>query len=116
MLNALDGLARLSLARSDAADAAERIEALLAQAGGGDAASPDTLAGIYEHLIRLTMHRVWTAVGDPPADPLLDAAHALVTAEADRIRDAELRERYLGRFAEHREIVALRNAKQDGPD
>ena len=116
VLNALEGLARVALARGDAAEAVGRIEVLLAQAGGGDPASPETLAGTYEHLIRLTMHRVWTAVGDRRAGPLLAAAHALVTTEADRIRDTGLRESYMGRIAEHREIGALRSAKEASPD
>ena len=114
VLNALDGLARVALTRQDAGEAAGFVDALLAQAGGGDPCAPETLAGTYEHLIRLTMHRAWAAVGDPRADALIDGAHALLIAEADRIRDAALRESFLTRIAEHREIVARWQARRAG--
>jgi len=113
-VNALGGLARVALARDDVADAARLVEALLGYAGGGDPGAPETLAGTYEHLNRLTMHLVWRAVGDGRADALLAAAHALLIAEADRIRDAGLRDSFLTRIAEHREIVRLHARRDDG--
>jgi hypothetical protein len=60
------------------------------------------------------MHRAWAAVGDRRADALIDGAHALLIAEADRIRDAALRESFLTRIAEHREIVARWQARRAG--
>jgi class 3 adenylate cyclase/tetratricopeptide (TPR) repeat protein len=114
VLNALDGLARVALTRQDADEAARFVNALLAQAGGGDPCAPEMLAGTYEHLIRLTTHRAWAAVGDPRAGALLGGAHALLIAEADRIRDASLRESFLTQIAEHREIVARWQAWRAG--
>ena len=107
VLNALDGLARVALAHGDAAEAVARVDALLAYAGGGDPALPETLAGTYEHLLRLTIGRVWVAIGDGRAEPLIAAARSLLLAEADRIDDAGLRESFLTRIEEHRELVVL---------
>ena len=113
VLNALEGLARVALCRGDPAEAARQVDALLAHAGGGDPGNAETLAGSYEHLNRLTMVRAWRAAGDGRADALLAAAHALLIAEADRIRDAGLRESFLARIAEHRDIVRLHAAGRD---
>ena len=107
VLNAVEGLARVALSRGDVGEATRQVDALLAHAGGGDPGAPETLAGTYEHLCRLTMVLVWTALGDGRAAELLAAAHARLIAEADRIRDADLRERFLTRIGEHREIVRL---------
>ena len=111
LLNALDGMARVALARQAAGEAAAFIEALLAETGGGDPCASGALAGTYEHLIRLTIHLAWEAVGDARADALLDGAHALLMAEADRIGDAALQVSFLKRIAEHREIVARWEAR-----
>jgi class 3 adenylate cyclase/tetratricopeptide (TPR) repeat protein len=124
VLNALDGQARVALARGDAAEAARWAEQLLKEARAFPVASPmgetsapapdaagtadaNPFAGTYEHLIRLTLIRVLSAAGDPRAAPLRDEASTRVLAEADRIRDADLRERFLTQIAEHREIVRL---------
>ena len=52
------------------------------------------------------MFRVWSSLGDNRAGPLLTEAYARLMAEADRIRDADLRQRFLMHIAEHREIQA----------
>ena len=123
-LNALDGRARVALASAGAAEARRWTDELLKEAAdaapsaGADesresgprsegAAGRNLFAGAYEHLIRLTLFRVWSAVGDARAGPLLAEADERVQAEADRIGDADLRERFLSRIAEHRELVAL---------
>ena len=54
-------------ARGDAADAADAGGSAAAQAGGRPVHAGD-LAGTYEHLIRLTLHRAWAAVDDPRAE------------------------------------------------
>jgi class 3 adenylate cyclase/tetratricopeptide (TPR) repeat protein len=117
VLNALDGLARIALSRQEVGEAAKLVETLLVQAGDGDPCARGTLGGTYEHLIRLTIHRAWEALGDARADGLLDGAHALLITEADRIGDSALRESFLTRIAEHREIVARWDArKRCSPD
>jgi hypothetical protein len=103
VLNALDGLARVALARGDAEEARHRADELIAAAGAG----PNPFAGAYEHMIRLTVLRASANVDDPRARALLADARARVQAEAGRIRDADLRACFLTRIAEHRDIVAL---------
>ena len=129
VLNALDGQARVALARGDAAQARHFAEQLLARAqaaapgaaagsaqgedaSDGDAPSTQLLAGTYEHLIRLTLHRAWAGADAPRADQLLVEAHAALAAEADRIHDAALRASFLADIAEHREIMALWTRRQ----
>jgi tetratricopeptide (TPR) repeat protein len=122
-LNALDGRARVAVARADTAQAGRLIERLLQQAAtavpqgdtgvmsgrfhcGDNRDDHNPFAGAYEHLIRLTMFRVWSSIGDNRAGPSLTEAYARLMAEADRIRDADLRQRFLMHIAEHREIRA----------
>jgi tetratricopeptide (TPR) repeat protein len=118
-LNALDGRTRVALAKGDLEEAVRLIEELLrhtgdiAPAAGVTVSTDDTadsnpnrFAGAYEHLIRLTMFSVWSKVGDRRAGPLLAEAYERLTAEADRVRDSALRERFLTCIAEHREIRA----------
>ena len=122
-LNALDGRTRVAFARRDLGEAGRFIEDLLRLAddvgptasttaapdsaiGSSVSASPNRLAGAYEHLIRLTIFRVWSTAGDGRAGPLLAEAYDRLMAEADRVRDSDLRERFLACVAEHREIRA----------
>ena len=123
VLNALDGQARVALAQGEGARARRLGEELLAQArvaAADEAATPagfaaaacgnvaprHGLAGAYEHLIRLTLHRAWVGFDDACADRLLAEAHAALAAEAERIHDAALRNSFLTGMAEHREIMA----------
>jgi hypothetical protein len=116
VLNALDGRARVALARADTAQAGRLIEQLLEQAATAvpqdDRADHNNLAGAYEHLIRFTMLRVWSSLGDQRAGPLLKEAYARLMAEAHRIRDADLRQRFLVHIAEHRGIRAAASDAQ----
>ena len=111
MLNALDGQARVALARGEGHKAQALVERLLAEAR---VAAPSTglFAGAYEHLIRLTLYRVRAGFDPVGADVLLDAAHAALMAEADRIRDVGLRQLFLSCINEHREIVELWTQRQ----
>jgi class 3 adenylate cyclase/tetratricopeptide (TPR) repeat protein len=124
VLNALDGRARVALAQADTAQAGRLIEHLLQQAASAvprnntgamsgsfplsddSQADHNPFAGAYEQLIRLTMFRIWSRLGDSRAGPLLTEAYARLMAEADRMRDADLRQCYLMQIAEHREIQA----------
>jgi hypothetical protein len=98
----LEGRARVALANADAARASQFVEELLQRAAaaaskegtrvvmenfrqGGDGADHNPFAGAYEHLIRLTLFRVWSELGDPRAGPLLAQAHGRLMAEAERI-------------------------------
>ncbi|MCE9657522.1 MAG: AAA family ATPase [Burkholderiales bacterium] len=105
VLNALDGRARVALARGDAAEAQRLAEQLLAEAH----ADPSTqqLDGTYEHLLRLTLHRAFAAGGDPRADVHLAEARAALLLEADRIDDAALRRSFLENIGENRAILSL---------
>jgi len=83
-------------------------DAAAAPCAAGDIHSLSNLfAGAYEHLIRLTLFRIWSTLGDDRAAPLRTEAHARVMAEADRIVDHGLRESFLTRIAEHRDIRDL---------
>ena len=119
-LNALEGQARVALARGDTVAASRLCERLLeaaresASSEDADRASPNRFAGAYEHLVRLTLCRVWQHAGDPRAERMLEEAHAALEAEADRIHDVTLRKRYLANIAEHAAIVALWSAQHRG--
>jgi tetratricopeptide (TPR) repeat protein len=74
VLNALDGRARVALARGDTVQARRLGEQLLAEAearAGADAPSTRWLGGTYEHLIRLTLHQAFVDADGPRADCLL---------------------------------------------
>jgi hypothetical protein len=108
VLNALEGQARVALARGDAAAARVLAERLLDEAqarAGHDAPTTEWLGGTYEHLIRLTLHRTLGG-SDARAARLLDEGRAALLAEADRIDDADLRRSFLERIAENRAILA----------
>ena len=62
-------------------------------------------AGTYEHLLRLTLYLADAHVGAATAEARLNEAHATLVAEADAITDAGLKDSFLDRVAEHREIV-----------
>jgi len=117
VLAALAGQARVALASgledrqgAGTAQALQCIERLLAAAGAG--ATAEALAGAFDraehaHRIRLTILQVWVRAGDPRADTALQVAHSALLREADRISDAALRDGFLTRIPEHREILAL---------
>ncbi len=111
-VNALEGHARVALARGDDRAASAFASRLLAAAGldplqwagGCHAAGADPFASAHRHLIRLTLHRVWSRIDDPRADAVLAEAHRSLRLEADAIGDAALRASYLKNIPEHAEI------------
>ncbi len=112
MLNALEGHARVALARGDDHGATRFATRLLEaagldpghSAGGANPARTDPLASANQHLIRLTLHRVWSRVDDPRADAVLTEARRALRVEADAIGDDAMRARYLQNIPEHAEI------------
>jgi len=110
VLNALDGRARVALARGDASEAQRLGDQLLDEARADR--STQQLDGTYEHLIRLTLYRAFVSSDAPRAERLLAEAHAALTTEAERIHDVGLRELFLSCITEHREIVELWTERQ----
>jgi len=116
-INALEGQARVALARGNAGHASQLCERLLdaarqsatqSQHGAAQGTPARNLfAGAYEHLARLTLCRVWCDTGDARATGMLDEAHAALKTEIDRIHDGTLRDLYVTAIAEHRAILAL---------
>ena len=118
--NALEGQARLALARDDLPHAQAVVARLLKEAGvdpqavlGAPAAGEnDPLGGANKPLVHLTVYRVWAQAGDLRADAALAEAHRCVQAVADAITDTALRQGYLNNLVENREIVARWKALQ----
>ena len=74
--NALEGQARVALARGDLATAMSAVQQLLDYVGDGDPVpSAASLVGTEEHRIRMTLHEVWRRARDPRADAALVEAH-----------------------------------------
>jgi len=106
--NALEGQARVALARGDLATAMSAVQQLLDYVGDGDPVpSAASLVGTEEHRIRMTLHEVWRRARDPRADAALVEAHRALMHEADAITDAALRCSFLTLIPENREIAAL---------
>ena len=106
--NALEGQARVALARGDVPTALKAVQALLEYVGDVDAVPPAAaLVGTEEHRIRLTLHQVWRRALDPRAAAVLVEAHRALMREADAITDPSLRRSFLTLIPENREIVGL---------
>ncbi|HSC97636.1 MAG TPA: adenylate/guanylate cyclase domain-containing protein [Casimicrobiaceae bacterium] len=106
--NALEGQARVALARGDVAMARRAVRELLEYVGDADfESSAKALVGTEEHRIRLTLHEVWRRAEDPRAGIALFDAHRALMHEADAITDAALRRSFLTLIPENREIVEL---------
>ena len=99
-MEAVAGLARVALARGDAAQARIEVQTLLDyRASGG------TFDGTEEPLrIVLTCWQVISAANDARADGLLADAHADLHAQAAHIADARLRNSLLHAVPHHRAI------------
>jgi class 3 adenylate cyclase/tetratricopeptide (TPR) repeat protein len=107
--NALEGQARVALARGDLATALEAVQRLLEHVGDGDQVPrAAALVGTEEHRIRLTLHQVWHRARDPRAGTALIEAHRALMQEADAISDAALQRSFLTLIPENREIATLR--------
>jgi hypothetical protein len=110
VLDALEGQARLALARDDIDRATSTLESLLAYADLRDASMAGRaggLAGAMEHWIRLTTYKVRARSNDARAPAALAAAHRGLESEAASIRDEHWRDSFLNNIPEHREIVEL---------
>jgi adenylate cyclase len=96
----LAGLARISLAQDDLAQARTQVEELL------DFLQDNTLDGTAEPFrVYLTCYRVLRANQDPRAEVLLATAHNLLQGQAAKIEDEGMRRSFLENVAAHREIV-----------
>jgi len=114
----LEARMRLALARGDLPQAQDVAARLAIDAGIGATGAPgspdgetDPLNWVNKDLMYLTLYRVWAASGDPRADEALARAYRFVQKKADAITDAALRQSYLHNIAEHRDIVALWDAR-----
>jgi class 3 adenylate cyclase/tetratricopeptide (TPR) repeat protein len=104
--NALEGQARVALARGDLHAAAQAVQRLVEYIGHGDAMPPAAaLVGTEEHRIRLTLHEVWRRAQDPRAGAALLEAQRALMHEAEAITDAALRRSFLTGIPENREIA-----------
>jgi class 3 adenylate cyclase/tetratricopeptide (TPR) repeat protein len=104
--DARSGLARVALARGDVETAMQQVNQIL-----GELAAGGTLEGTEgPHLIRLTCHQVLRRAGDERAETVLAQARAELLARAATITDASLRDSFLSRIPEHREIIAAWSA------
>jgi hypothetical protein len=100
-MESLAGLARVSLAQGNQAQAQAYVEEILSHL------ESYTLAGIYEPFrVRLTCYRVLRANQDPRAEAVLNTAYHLLQEQAAKIADEELRRSFLENVAAHREILS----------
>jgi hypothetical protein len=96
----LAGLARVSLAQNDLAQAQTHVEEILGFL------EDNTLDGTEEPFrVYLTCYRVLHANQDARAQVLLTSAHSLLQEQAAKIEDEALRRSFLENVAAHREIV-----------
>jgi adenylate cyclase len=96
----LAGLARVSLAQNDLAQAQVHVEQILGFL------EENTLDGTEEPFrVYLTCYRVLHANQDPRAQVLLTTAHNLLQDQAAKIEDEGMRRSFLGSVPAHREIV-----------
>jgi predicted ATPase/DNA-binding SARP family transcriptional activator/Tfp pilus assembly protein PilF len=99
-MQALAGLARAALARSDSAQALELIEPILLYL------TTSSLGGIDEPFrVYLTCYQVLQACGDARALDILQTAHQLLQARAALIGDQRLRRSFLENVPVHRELL-----------
>jgi predicted ATPase/DNA-binding SARP family transcriptional activator len=99
-LESLAGLARVSLAQRELAQAQAQVEQILDHLQTGDLRGAEEPFRVY-----LTCYRVLCATGDPRAQAVLDTAHRLLQEWAARISDAAMSHSFLENVAAHREIV-----------
>ena len=100
-MDALAGLARVSLAQGDPIQAQAYVEEILRYE------ESNTLDAVEEPFqVYLTCTRVLRANQDPRAQVLLNRAHRLLQELAVRITDEEIRRSFLKNVAVHREIMS----------
>jgi adenylate cyclase len=99
-MEALAGLAQVSLNRNDLSQAQVWIEEILAHL------DTNTLIGAEEPFrVYLTCYRVLKTNQDPRAQDVLNTAHRLLQDQAAKIDDDELRRSFLENVNAHREIT-----------
>ncbi len=100
VIETLAGLARVSLAQGELAQAQTQLEEILTYL------ETNALDGTDEPLrIYLTCYRVLRANQDPRAQEILTIAYRLLQERAAKISDEKLRRSFLESVAAHREIV-----------
>ena len=100
--DATAGLSRVALAKGDMAAAMQQVESLLAYCISGG-----TLEGTQSSRgIELSCYHALARAGDTRASEWLARAHANLQAKVATIPDAELRQSFLTKIPEHREIAA----------
>ena len=101
-MDALAGLAHVSLIQGDLDQAHARVEEVLRYK------ESNTLDGAEDPFrIYLTCYHVLRAVHDPRARIILEKAHHLLQEEAAKIADEEMRRSFLENVAVHREIITM---------
>ena len=96
------GLARLALAKGEAAAAVVHVEAILEHLADGG-----SLEGTEEPLrVYLTCYQVLEAAEDTRAGEVLATAHSQLQEQAEKLADPEVRRRFLEEVSYHGEIVA----------
>lgn len=101
LMEARAGLARMALARGDAAAALAYAEPILALLAAGDLAGADEPARV-----ELTCYEALLAAGDPRAPAALAAAAGRLRRRAEHIGDPELRAAFL-RVEAHRRLLSM---------
>jgi predicted ATPase len=106
-LEPLAGLARVSMARDDLAQAQTYVEEILSQLE--DSTLRESKQTLYAYL---DCYRVLRALADPRADSILESAHDVLQARATRISDEQMRHSFLQNVPAHQEIVREFEASQ----
>jgi predicted ATPase/class 3 adenylate cyclase len=106
-IDALAGLARVSMARGDTEQALHQVEQILTYLDTETPSKGHPLDGTIEPVrIYLTCYQVLKANKDNRAHDILDEAHNLLQKRAATISDKELRHSFLHNVPAHCEIVA----------
>jgi tetratricopeptide (TPR) repeat protein len=106
-IDALAGLARVSMARGDIEQALNQVELILTHLDTETPSKGHPLDGTIEPVrIYMTCYQVLKANKDNRAHDILDEAHNLLQKRAATISDKELRHSFLQNVPAHCEIVA----------
>lgn len=106
-VEALAGLAHVSLERNERPQARAYVEEVLHHLESHTPADIDELFRIY-----LICYRVLSAEGDPGAQQVLSTAHSLLQAQAANIEHEELRRSFLENVPAHRDLIAAFTATE----
>ena len=98
----LSGLARVSLAQSDPAQALAYTEQIMSHLQNGSLDGVDEPIRVY-----LTCYRILCAHHDPRAEAILETAYALLQTWAANINDEAVCRTFLENVAAHRDLLAV---------